>query len=59
MAEETIGEAIANASAYLKGRKATPEECELIDKAFAIYGAKRPSDDIAECAAALLKLGTN
>lgn len=51
-----VGDALSEAAALLKGRKFSPEELPIVDGAFARLGHVRPSDDVAECAAALLKI---
>jgi hypothetical protein len=54
--EVMIGDAVAGAAAHLKGRKFSPDDIPVVDAAFARFGRKRPSDDVGECAAALMKL---
>lgn len=51
----TIGEVLTEATAF-KGAKFRKEDLPRVDAAFARWNATRPSDDIAECSAALLKL---
>ena len=51
-----IGDALAIAAAYLKGHKFSDEELGIVDAAFGEFGKARPSDDMAECAKALMAL---
>jgi hypothetical protein len=53
---KTIGDALAEAAAHLKGQKLSKEALEIADRAFARFGRRRPSDDAAECASELMKL---
>jgi hypothetical protein len=51
-----IGDALSEAAAALVGRKFSADELPMVDEAFARFGRKRPSDDMAEWAAELQRL---
>jgi hypothetical protein len=53
---DMIGDVLAEAADRLKGEKFHPEDLVDVDAAFARHGLLRPSDDIAECSAALLRI---